>query len=201
MKRALSFLFFLSMGLVLFGGAQAATAPKLLGKFGYWSAYQMFEGENPVCYMSITAKPPVKKGEKKAKRGDVVLMVTHRPSENALDVISYAAGAKFKSASDVTFKINGKDYSLFTQGDTAWARDQAGDRAIVGALRSVGSATVAGTLANGAALADTVNLKGMPDAYYAIGKACGLEVSPPKKAAPKTDKKPAKTAKPAAKKQ
>jgi hypothetical protein len=183
-----------------------AATPKSLGKYGYWSTYQMMEGGNPVCYMSITAKAPAsdkaKSTKKKAKRGDVVLMVTHRPTEGSTDIISYAAGTKFRPASDVTFKIGGKEYSLFTQGDTAWARDQATDRTVVSALRSSESLTVLGVAADGSNVADTVNLKGIADAYYVIGKSCGLEVQePPKKiqkAAPKQVKKavlkqPAKT--------
>jgi len=178
-----------ALPLVLPAPAQAAV-PKPIGKFGYWSAFQMMEGPNPVCYMSITAKPPEKKGDKKAvKRGDVVLMITHRPAESTTDVISYAAGAKFKSAADVTFKIGAKDFSLFTQGDTAWSRDQAADHAVVTALRTSASVTVNGTLANGTALADSVNLKGMNEAYAAIGKACNVSVTPIKSDKPTVEKK------------
>ena len=195
MKRQIS-LFLLVAVLLSSAAAQVqASSPKQLGKFGYWAAYQMFEGPDPVCYMTITAKPPEKKGAK-TKRGDVVLMISHRPSESATDVVSYAAGTKFKSSSDVTFKIGGKDYSLFTQGDTAWARDQATDKAVTAALRGASSLTVTGQAASGTPIADTVALKGFGDAYYAIGKACGLSVEKPKaekKAASKpktTEKKP-----------
>lgn len=172
-----------------------ASAPKILGKYGYWSAYQMMEGPNPVCYMSITAKSPPQTDKKKkaAKRGDVVLMIAHRPAESALDVVSYAAGTKFRAASDVTFKMGDREFSLFTQGDTAWARDQSMDRAIVSALRTSSSVTVIGIAANEASIADTVNLKGMPEAYYAIGKACGLPVEPPSKPVQKKEKAIKKT--------
>ena len=182
----------LGCALPLFVSAPAMAAPpKQIGKYGYWSAYEMVEGQNTVCYMSITAKPPEKKDDKKkkaAKRGDVVLMITHRPSEGSTDVISYAAGAKFKSASDVVFKIGGKDYSLFTQGDTAWSRDQATDRAVADALRKSANMTVTGTLASGAPLSDSVNLKGVNDAYAAISKACNVAYTPIKSDKPKAEK-------------
>ncbi|MDD3182795.1 MAG: invasion associated locus B family protein [Alphaproteobacteria bacterium] len=169
-----------------------AASPKSLGKYGYWSTYKLMEGANPVCYMSITAKAPVQKRKDKkkktTKRGDVVLMITHRPAESATDVISYAAGTKFRAASDVNFKMGDRSFSLFTQGDTAWSRDQVGDHAIVAALRASSAVTVTGIAANEASIADTVNLKGMPEAYYAIGKACGLAVEPPPKAVVKKAK-------------
>lgn len=195
-------------GFVLFADTGTAlAAPKSLGTFGYWATYQMNEGNASVCYMSITAKSPPKKGEKKSKRGDVVLMITHRPSEGSTDVVSYSVGAKFKPASDVTVKIGSNSFTMFTQQDAAWAHDSATDRAIAAALRSGASATFTGQLASGTALADTVNLKGAAEAYYAIGKACGLAVSKPKPAAgeaPKTtvktpSKTPAKATKPTVK--
>lgn len=194
MKR--SFLTLL-VGVSILSGVGMSSAlaepPKSLGKFGYWAAYATQEGENKVCYMSITAAAPEKKGSK-TKRGNVVLMITHRPTEGSTDVISYAAGTKFKSSSDATFKIGGQDFNLFTQGDTAWARDAVGDHAIAAALRKAQSLTVLGTTSGGAAIADTVNLKGVADAYYAIGTACGLQVEKPKTAAktPETPKKPVK---------
>ena len=188
MKQFGSFL----LVLLAFGFASAASAqeaePKLLGKFGYWAAYHMVEGSENVCYMTITAKPPQKKGSK-VKRADVVLMISHRPAEGATDVVSYQAGAKFKSSSDAIFKIAGKEYNLFTQGDTAWARDPASDHIITAALRKASSLTVTAKAANGTAIADSVNLKGVADAYYEIGKACGLAVEKPKaeKKAPKKE--------------
>ncbi|MFA6280238.1 MAG: invasion associated locus B family protein [Bdellovibrionales bacterium] len=189
MIRRIVFFFVFGTLLAAFSAPTMAAGPKSLGQFGYWSAYQMTEGNASACYMTITAKPPVKKGEKKTKRGDIVLMITQRPSEGALDVVSYAAGAKFKPASDVSVQIGGKKFDMFTQDDTAWSRDSATDRAIASALRTGQSATLTGTLASGAALADVVNLKGAGDAYYAIGKACGLDVAKPKAAV----QKPAQT--------
>ncbi len=188
------FIFFFVFGVVL-GTPVFAAGPQSLGQFGYWSAYQLTEGNASICYMIITAKPPVKKGEKKAKRGDIVLMITQRPSEGALDVVSYAAGARFKPASDVSVQIGVKKFDLFTQDDTAWSRDSATDHALAAALRTGQTATLTGTLASGAALADHVNLKGAGDAYYAIGKACGLEVTKPKTAVQKPAQTPPKEVK------
>ncbi|MGE4350653.1 MAG: invasion associated locus B family protein [Bdellovibrionales bacterium] len=172
-----------------------AAVPKSLGKYGYWSTYKMIEGKNPVCYMSLTAKAPTPKAKSKKKtrkRGDVVLMITHRPAEGATDVISYTAGAKFRPASDVTFKMGKKEFNLFTQGDTAWARDQATDHAVAMALRENTSVSVFGVASNGVTIADTVKLNGFADAYYRIGKACDLPVEPP----PKPEKKKVKTTSP-----
>lgn len=189
-------LFLLLIPFLLLADVSVAKAGNLkpLGKFGYWTAYQMTEGGHPVCYMSLSAKPPVKAGAK-AKRGEVVLMVTHRPAESSFDVISYSAGMKFKPATDVTVTAGGKTFSLFTQDDTAWSRDSATDKAVSQALRTSPSVTITGTGASGAALADTVNLKGAMEAYVAMSKACGVQVALPKPAKPATPAKPQQPAK------
>lgn len=172
-----------------------------LGKFGNWSAYVVYEGKNPVCYMSLTARPPEAKGTK-VKRAPVTLMVTHRPAESSMDVVSYSAGMKFKAGTDVEVHIGDKNYNLFTQDDTAWARDALTDKAIAAAMRSgAGQMTLAGTSTTGKNFGDTIPLKGADEAYYAASKACGLKADKPvseKAAAPKpaaskkeTVKKPA----------
>lgn len=186
-----TFSLFLSGTLIagfLSSSAWAATAPKTLGKFGYWEAFQLGDGANAACYMTLRAKPPVPKGSK-LKRGEVTLMITQRPAEGSLDVISYAAGTKFKPASEVTVQAGTKAYSLFTQADTAWARDSLTDRDIAMAIRNTASITISGEAASGGPFADTIAMKGATEAYRAIGKACGL---PSPTEAPRTGKAPKK---------
>ncbi len=174
-----------------------AAEPSSVGKFGFWTAYVVREHDQPVCYMSITSRvPPTKTpGKKDIRRGEIALMVTHRPAENSSDVISYTAGMKFKPASEVMINIGKKKFSLFTQGDTAWSRDSATDHALATAMRGSASMTVTGVSAKGMKLAETVFLKGADSAYHAIGKACGLPVTElPKAAAPRTKTTPKKPA-------
>jgi hypothetical protein len=188
MLRTMSRFIFLALLVLLAGtgAVRAASTPENLGKFGAWTAYRMIENEQAVCYMSITARPPRDK-KSKTKRGDVVLMITQRPGDNSSDVVSYTAGLKFKSSSDVNVTIGSKKFNLFTQGDTAWSRDNATDRALTAAIRSGGSMTVSGVSARATTVTDTLNLKGASQAYAAMNKACGLSV--PEE--PKTKTKPA----------
>jgi hypothetical protein len=166
-----------------------AAGPKALGQAGFWNSYSLMDSKQPVCYMTIKAKPPApKKGQKEAKRGEVVLMITHRPGENSTDVVSYTAGLKFKQGSELQVKVGGKEFSLFTQGDTAWSHDAATDHALAQAIRAADQMDVTGTAASGMALADTLHLKGAAAAYATIGKACGLKVEEPKKPTPEKTK-------------
>ncbi len=173
MNRFAFFLFCAAFfALTLVAPPTEAAGTKNLGKFGYWEAYQTGDATAPVCYMSLRAKPPIPKGSK-LKRGEVVFMITHRPAEGSFDVISYAAGTKFKPSSDVELTADGKIFSLFTDGSTAWARDPATDKAIALAMRAAQSVTISGIAAVGGPFADTISMKGSALAYKAIGEACG----------------------------
>ena len=54
-------------------------------------------------------------------RGETRVFVTHGPGKADRNVVSVLAGYKYKKQSDVTFAIDGKDNTLFTMDNRAWA--------------------------------------------------------------------------------
>lgn len=163
-----------------------------LGTYGVWHAYRMTKNNQPVCYMATSQSFP---STKNFKRGAAHLMITHRPVEGSTDVVSYTSGYMYKPVVDVTAHIGAKTFSLFTQADTAWARDTHTDHEMASAIRAGTLMTISGTpSAKGAhALTDKISLKGAPDAYQAISKSCGVPYT-----APKPKATPAKKASPPA---
>ena len=79
MKKIISLLAIL---LVCASGVQAASNKKLeiLGTFGDWTAYSANEKSGKLCYM---ASVPQKSEGKYKRRGDVILIVAHRPKEKS----------------------------------------------------------------------------------------------------------------------
>lgn len=188
MKVLLVFCISLLLALPAFA-ADKDTSSHLLGTFGLWRAYQITEHNQPVCYMSLIARFPK---NQKFRRGDANLTITHRPTENSKDVVSYTAGYNYKPMSDATLHIGKNSFSLFTSQDTAWSRDAATDHKIAAALQSAPSLTISGTPArkNAVVLTDKFSLKGAAEAYHSISKACGVEATPkPAAAAPPKAKK------------
>lgn len=149
-----------------------AEDPRSLGEFGDWAAYVFTEDGNKVCYM---ASQPRKKEGNYSRRGDVFALITHRPAENSKNVFSYITGYSYKAGSDATATIDGKDFALFTQDDTAWAPDAATDDKITAALRKGSSLIVKGTSSRGTLTTDTFGLKGSGAAHDAISKECGIQ--------------------------
>jgi len=156
---------------VLGASAAHASEPRLIGTFGDWSAYSFVENGNKVCYMASQPKTAV---GNYTKRGDVFALVTHRPSEKTKNVFSYMTGYPYKSESDVSVKVNGRDFTLFTEGDTAWAADATTDNAIASAIKAGSSMVVKGQSSRGTLTTDTFGLKGSSKAHQKISEECGI---------------------------
>lgn len=164
----------LALGSALFllvAGTAHASEPRLIGTFGDWATYSFMENGNKVCYMASQPKTAV---GNYTSRGDVFALITHRPSEKTKDVFSYITGYPYKAGSQVNIAVNGRNYKLFTQDDTAWAPDSGIDAALASAVRSGSKMVVKGTSKRGTETTDTFGLSGSSKAYSAISKECGV---------------------------
>jgi invasion protein IalB len=171
MKRLVSFLF--ACGLVAaVAGIQPASAqePKQVGKFGAWTAMTFQEEGHTACY--VMSEPTRKEGNY-TRRGEVYLLVTHRPAQNMNGVVSFTAGYDFKPDGQVKVDIDGTGFDLFTKDDTAWARD-GDDPKIVNAMVAGTTLVISGESSRGTKTVDTYSLTGFGKALQAINKACDV---------------------------
>ncbi len=145
---------------------------KVLGTFQDWKAFSYEENGQKVCYISSQPKKISPKGK---ARGDAYILVTHRPAEKSFGVVSITAGYTYKKDSEVQVKIDRNNFKLFTDGDTAWARDESSDKAVSTALKSGKSMTVKGVSSRGTKTSDSYSLSGAGPAYAAINEACGAK--------------------------
>lgn len=163
----------LCAGILLAGAplSGALAAEQHIGTYKDWNAFVLEENGSKVCYM---ASVPKKSEGNYKDRGDVFVVITHRPSAKSYNVVSFVAGYTYKTGSDVTVTVDKKTFSLFTDGETAWARDDATDKAISDAIRGGSSLSVKGTSAKGTVTTDTYSLGGSGAAHDAINKACNV---------------------------
>lgn len=162
-------LFFSLLALFLFTKAPFAAEQRLLGEYGDWVAYYYRDSAGAVCYMAST---PKKDEGKYTKRGDIYVVVTHRPNEKSYDVVNVNAGYPYKRSTEAELKIGAKTFSLFTDEDKAWATTPAEDKAIVEAMKRGSRMIVNGTSAKGTKTKDTYSLNGFSAAYKAISNKC-----------------------------
>ena len=153
--------------------ASAAENIRRIGQFDAWNAYTYTQDGNKVCYM---ASQPTETEGAYDERGKVYAMVTHRPAKGARDVVSFVIGYPFKEDSRVTVTIDGgKDFTLFTHKDTAWAADAETEDEMVTTMIQGGEMVVEGTSNKGTKTTDTYSLIGFTDAHQAIDDACDME--------------------------
>lgn len=167
--------------------AESPVPSSSLGHFGKWEAFSFTENDQTVCYMVTTKEFP---RIPSFKRGASHLMITHRPNENLLDVVSYSSGYIFNPLQEVKIQVDSSPFILFANKETAWARTAHMDHIITTAIRQGHFITIRGVpLQKGVApISDRLDISGASAAYSAISKACGVDIVVPPKPAPKPHK-------------
>lgn len=153
-------------------GLTAPVSAKQIGTFKDWSAHAEGKAKSRTCWIY---SEPVKDEGKYKQRGRIYMLVTHRPGEKTTNQVQFTAGYTFKKGSSVRVAIGGKKFELFTNGDTAWARNSKDDRALVAAMRGGAKMIVTGQSSRGTRTKDTYSLSGITAAHKAIGKACKVK--------------------------
>jgi invasion protein IalB len=155
--------------------AQTLPVPKQLGTYDAWTSVEFAQSSGKICYLFARPETSEPKG---AKRGDIMMVITHRPAAKSHDEVSFQAGYPFKDGAPVSVDVDGKKFSFFTKPvdpDAAWATDPAADKAIVASMKSGKTLKVRGASARGTETTDTFKLAGFGKAYAEIGKACGVK--------------------------
>lgn len=166
--------------LLLAGAALAATVTitgtpahaqeaKLIGRYGDWEAYTRGGKDDRFCY--IVSKP--KEASLRSRRGDIFLLIWHRPAKKEFDVVQVDAGYAFKKETEVEVKVGGDEWNLFTRDSNAWTYRGDDDAKIVEAMRKGSRLTVKGTSSRNNPTTDSYSLKGVSAAHRAMNKACG----------------------------
>lgn len=147
----------------------AAAQQRSLGSFGDWTAVVDGSGAKKLCYAGSV---PKKAEGKYTSRGDIHLLVTHRPADKVSGEVSVTIGYTYSDGKDAEVQIDGKTFKLFTRGGNAWAYDAAADREIVAAMKAGRIMVIQGTSSRGTVTTDTYSLLGFTAAMNAIDKAC-----------------------------
>lgn len=150
--------------------APPPTDLRVIGNYGDWEALTYTESGSKVCF--IGTKPKDAKGDY-TSRGDIFLLVTHRPAESRNGVVIIETGYPYKPESTVEVKIDGKSFRMWTDGEYAYAYANE-DKVLVQAMKRGMDMVVQGRSARGTLTTDTYSLSGFTDAYETISKACGV---------------------------
>ncbi len=101
-------------------------------------------------------------------RGDILFFVFFRPGEGISSQLAFTGGYPFAGGSTVDLDVDGTKFSLFTEGEWAWAAKPEDDAAIVGAMKKGASATLVARSGRGTVTTDKFSLSGFT---AAVGEA------------------------------
>lgn len=169
----------LALVVVAAAGAGAAVAqtstpaqtptPSRIASHRDWTVYEVVEKTGKICY--IASEPRNQEGNY-SRRGSPAVLVARLPGSSASEQVSVQPGYAYKENSPVEVKIDGQTFELFTRGEHAWARTDADDKALIGAMRAGSTMSVRGTSTRNTFSLDTYSLAGFTAAFEAMRDAC-----------------------------
>ena len=156
-------------------GDVAAQTQKRVDAKKDWSIFQAGTDAQKLCW--IVSQPTQKAAFRNGKsvevnRGDIFLMVAIRPADGVKSEVSFLSGYPFKKGSEVKASVGSDDFTMFTEGETAWAPSAQDDTALVDAFRKGSNAKIEGTSTRGTVTVDTFSLSGFTAALDAAVELC-----------------------------
>ncbi|MBZ0227413.1 MAG: invasion associated locus B family protein [Bauldia sp.] len=152
-----------------------ATAPaqsaSSIGSFKQWNAYTSAEPDGKMCF--VASQPTDSKYSRTISgRDPVFFMVTTIPTKKIRNEASTIIGYPFADNSKVTVNIDGTQFTMFTDKDSAWVENPSQESDLIAAMRAGRSMTVEGTSRRGTVSTDTYSLSGITAALEAMAKEC-----------------------------
>lgn len=156
-------------------GAQAQESTNVISNNTDW---YVFEETSPtkMCWAVSQPKETVNTDSsgriKSVTRSEILLLVSYVPANGVKAQVSFQGGYPFASGSEVTLTIGGSTFSLFTEGEIAWAATDADDARIIAAMKRGASAKLKARSSRGTITNDTFSLLGFTASVDDAGKRC-----------------------------
>ena len=138
--------------------------------------WSVFVEENPKeCWAVSTPKETVNTRDGRVaavNRGDILLVVFHRPGSGVSGQVTFTGGYPFAGDSTVNMNIGGSEFELFTEGEWAWPATPADDARIVAAMKRGADAILTARSSRGTQTRDTFSLLGFTAAVEDAETRC-----------------------------
>lgn len=145
--------------------AASAQSPTRIKQFDAWGAYSYDSGGGKVCYVLSV---PTVKTPADVNHGDIFFLISQRPGQNISYEPQAMMGYPLKDASKVDVTVDGKKFSLFTRGNSAWVENAAEEPQLVAAMRAGTDMTVQATSRRGTGTSYKYSLKGVTAALNQV---------------------------------
>lgn len=166
MKRNSKFLLFL---LIFIISLQKSFSQTLDGIYYDWSVFVLDNpGEEKKCY--IASFPSKSLGNYKNKREPYVLIT--RFQDKGVEEVSVFSGFEYKVGSNIYLSVDGRQYTMFTKDDIAWAKNSESDKEIIKLLLDSFILKIRAESSTTEYVVDEYSLKGFTRAYKRMKELC-----------------------------
>lgn len=146
-----------------------------IGEFKDWSAWS-YEGglaspdaKGTVCYIYSEPKELL---PTKLNHGKVSFAVSKSPAEGIAAEANFVAGYDLKESSAVTVDVDGKKFTMFTKGDSAWLVNSSEETALLAAMKAGRKMTVTAVSSKNNDTVYNYSLSGVTAATNKIQDVC-----------------------------
>ena len=144
--------------------AQSATK---IGQHNAWGTYSYNANGGKVCYVLTV---PTDKQPASVDHGDIFFFVSQKPGQNVTYEPQFIASYNFQENAKVTVSVDGKNFSMFTRGKSAWMENAAQEPALIAAMKAGTDMKVQAKSSRGTATSYVFSLKGISAALTSIAK-------------------------------
>lgn len=134
-----------------------------------WSVFTLTDlGEEQKCY--VVSFPTKSIGNYKNAREPYILITKFK--DKGIEEVSIYSGFEYKIGSDIHISIDGKQYTMFTKNDIAWAKSKQQDKEIISNLLNGYLLKVRAESSKSEYIVDEYSLKGLTRAYKRMRELC-----------------------------
>jgi hypothetical protein len=140
-----------------------------LGTFNAWTAWQGTDANGVICYIS---SQPASSEPTNVNRDPIHFLVIHRKGLGTKNEVQTLIGYPFNASPNATAAVDGRSYSLVTEGSAAWLASAGDEGGFIDAMKAGTTLVVKGKSQRGTDTTDTYSLRGVTAAMGEIDKAC-----------------------------
>lgn len=154
---------------ILFTLQKVFAAQTLDGIYYDWSVFVLDDlGEEKKCYVASFPQKTV--GNYKNAREPYILIT--RFQDKGVEEVSIYSGFEYKIGSDIYLSVDGRQFTMFTKDDIAWAKSKEQDKEIISSLLDGFLLKIRAESSKSEYVVDEYSLKGLTRAYKRMKELC-----------------------------
>ena len=154
-----------SLALLAMAGPALAQQATKIGQHNAWGTYSYQAQTGKVCYVLTV---PTDKQPPTLDHGDMFFFVSQRPGQQVSYEPQFIAGYNFQEGSKASVSIDGKSFSMFTRGKSAWVENAAEEPVLINAMKAGTDMKVSAKSGRGNTTTYVFSLKGISAALSSI---------------------------------